>query len=166
MNPTLAIALYGALLSTALAGWTVYTWVTVRRKDAEAAEQRFQAAVVVVLDELGANEVNIEHLIHARIGEQELHDSTYRSVELVLATRLEPEHRQLLAEAYAPARSRWVAEDKTTTAADIMALKGAGLSAFDAGPLNAALEKVRAARAALATYVPMSATTPARRPNR
>ena len=76
MNPTLAIALYGALLSTALAGWTVYTWVTVRRKDAEAAEQRFQAAVVVVLDELGANEVNIEHLIHARIGEQELHDST------------------------------------------------------------------------------------------
>jgi hypothetical protein len=164
MNPTVALALYGALLSTALACWTVYTWLTIRRKDAEAAEERFQAAVLIVLDELGANEVNIEHMIHERIGHLEVYDATYRSGEVVLATRLKPEHRQLLAEAYAPTRSQWVAEDQTVTPADRMGLRAGGMSAFDVGPLTAALEKIRAARSALASYVPASATNPTRAP--
>ena len=42
--------------------------------------------MLVTLDELGANEVNIEHLIGKPFGPVEFYDQTYRAMELTMAT--------------------------------------------------------------------------------
>ncbi len=84
------------------------------RSDKEA-EQRFRGALLIVLDELGVNEINIENLIGQTFGPAEFYDQTYRSVELILATRLRTVDRQLLAATYAPLRARWTNEDPGAT---------------------------------------------------
>jgi len=129
----------------------------VRWRDRVAEEQRFKAAVLIVLDELGANEVNIEHLIGKPFGPAEFYDETYRSVELVLASRLKPSDRQLLAEAYAPLRAQWRTEQEGSPV-DRAAMKKLGWIMPNKEALEAALVKVKAARTTLARYVPQSQT--------
>jgi hypothetical protein len=147
-------ALVGAIVGGILTGLGAFGGILyVRSQDERAAKKRFVAAVLIVLDELGVNEVNIENLIRQTFGPPEFYDATYRSVELVLATRLRPADRQLLAEAYAPLRARWAAEDPAATPSDQVVLRQMNVIAPDRERLGRALEKIRAARRALATYV-------------
>ncbi len=126
----------------------------VRWRDAVETESQFKAAVLLTLDELGANEVNIEHLIGKPFGPAEFYDQTYRSVELILATRLRPADRQVLSEAYAPVRSRWAAEQQGGSVVDRTAMRKLDWIIPNQEALAAALVKIRSARIALAMYVP------------
>jgi hypothetical protein len=144
-------------LIAALGGFFAVAWV--RWRDSVAEGNRFRAAVLIVLDELGANEVNVEHMLGATgFTTFELYDSTFRMVELVLAGQLRPPDRFLLAEAYAPLRARWVTEQQVSST-DRVALKSMNAIAPNIVGLTFALGKIRAARAALAAYVPASHTT-------
>ena len=126
----------------------------IRWRDAVETESHFKAAVLLTLDELGANEVNIENLIGKPFGPAEFYDQTYRSVALILATRLRPADRQVLSEAYAPVRSRWAAEQQGGSVVDRTAMRKLDWIIPNQEALAAALVKIRSARIALATYVP------------
>lgn len=147
----LAGAIVGGLL-TGIAGFLGIVYV--RGKERDDQHTRFLAAVRVVLDELGANETNIAALIGQAFGRFEVYDSTYRSVELLLANYVRRDDRRLLAQAYAPARSLWAAEDPTVTASDRVGLQSAGMIAPDRARMAAAVEKIRVARKVLAEYLP------------
>jgi hypothetical protein len=133
----------------------------VRWRDGIDAQSRFKAAVLITLDELGANEVNIEHLIGKAFGPAEFQDETYRTMELTLATRLRPADRQLLAEAYAPTRSRWAAEQQGGSVIDRTAMQKLDWIIPNQESLPAALAKIKSARIALAKYVPADQVRPA-----
>jgi hypothetical protein len=138
-------------LVAAIGGFLAILYV--RWRDGVEAESRFKAAVLVTLDELGANEVNIEHLIGKPFGPAEFYDQTYRAMELVMATRLRPADRQLLAEAYAPTRSRWAAEQQGGSVIDRTAMQKLNWIIPNQESLPAALAKIKSARIALAKYV-------------
>lgn len=76
----------------------VTTWLANRR--------RFQAALIVVLDELQANLANLNIVEGDPHPAETLHlvDGSYRNVELVVAERLNPDLRATLGEAYVPVR--------------------------------------------------------------
>jgi len=139
-------------LIAGLGGFLAVVWV--RWRDSVAEDRRFQAAVLTVLDELKANEVNIEHLLAADgLTTFELHDSTFRSVELLLASHLGPADRNSVADAYAPLRSRWSTEKEVSSADWVMLQATSGLIP-DKDRLKLAAMKMSLARAALAEYVP------------
>lgn len=144
-------------LIAALGGFLAVLYV--RWRDGVAEEEKFKAAVLVVLDELGANEVNVEHMLTVKGPTTvELYDATFRSVELVLASRLRPPDRFVLAEAYAPLRVRWATQEQVSSM-DWVALKSKDMVMPNQVGLTFALGKIRAVRLALATYVPPSQTT-------
>ena len=130
-------------LVAAVGGFLAVLWV--RWRDDVAEDARFKAAVLVVLDELGANEVNLENLVGKLFGPLELHDATFRSVELILTARLSAVDRKLLAEAYAPVRSRWAAESQGGSAADSATLRQMNLIEPNQARLSAALAKIKSA---------------------
>ena len=138
-------------LVAAIGGFLAILYV--RWRDGVEAESRFKAAVLVTLDELGANEVNIEHLIGKPFGPVEFYDQTYRAMELTMATRLRPADRQLLADAYAPTRSRWAAEQQGGSVIDRTAMQKLNWIIPNQDSLPAALAKIKSARIALAKYV-------------
>lgn len=83
-----------------------------------------------------------------------MYDTTYRSVELLLANYVRRDDRRLIAEAYAPARALWAAEEPTTSPMDRVGLKSAGMIVPNQARLKAAVQKIREARKALAEYLP------------
>jgi hypothetical protein len=107
-------ALAGAIVGGVLTGVAGFLGVLyVRGKDKDDEHTRFLGAVKVVLDELAANETNMAALLGQAIGRLEVYDSTYRGVELLLANYIRRDDRRLLAQAYAPVRSLWAAEDSS-----------------------------------------------------
>lgn len=74
----LAGGIVGGIL-TALAGLLGLRYQRAKEKADE--HTRFLAAVRVVLDELGANEVNLVGLTGQAFGRLEVYDATYRSVD-------------------------------------------------------------------------------------
>jgi hypothetical protein len=148
-------ALVGAIVGGVLTGVAGFLGILyVRGKDKGDEHTRFLAAVTVVLDELGANETNIAALIGQAFGRFEVYDTTYRSVELLLANYVRRDDRRLLAEAYAPARSLWAAEEPTTSPVNRVGLKNVGMIVPNQARLTAAVEKITQARRALAEYLP------------
>jgi len=148
-------ALAGALVGGVLTGIAGFLGILyVRGKDKADEHIRFLGAVRVVLDELGANEVNIEALIGQPFGRFEVYDTTYRSVELLLANYVRRDDRRRLAEAYAPARSQWAAEEPTTSPVSRVGLKNVGMIVPNQALLTAAVQKIREARTALEEYLP------------
>ena len=92
----------GGVLSV-LGGFFATLWI--RSRDNAAVQRRaddeFQAATVVVVDEMNANIATLEvTLHHDQNSIPELHDSVYRDRQLVLALRLPPDVRSALADAY------------------------------------------------------------------
>ncbi len=147
-------ALVGAVVGGVLTGVGGFLGIRyVQGRSDKEAEQRFRGALLIVLDELGVNEINIENLIGQTFGPAEFYDQTYRSVELILATRLRTVDRQLLAATYAPLRARWTNEDPGATASDRVVLRQMNVIAPDRERLERALENIRAARVALASYI-------------
>jgi len=142
-------AIVGGIL-TVVGGFLGVLWV--RKRDEADADKRFVAAVTIVLDELGVNEINIKHLVGQSVGQLEVYDSAYRSVELILANRLPTDDRRLVAEAYAPLRSRWAGEVRASSM-DWVALKAAEVIQPNKEALGAALKKIEAARLALPKYI-------------
>jgi hypothetical protein len=148
-------ALAGAIVGGILTGVAGFLGILyVRGKERADEHTRFLSAVRVVLDELAANEINIAALVGQAFGRLEVYDTTYRGVELLLANYVRRDDRRLLAEAYAPARSVWAAEEPTTTASDRMGLQAAGMIVPNRARLTAAVEKISEARQALAQYLP------------
>jgi hypothetical protein len=148
-------ALAGAIVGGILTGAAGFLGILyVRAKERDNEHTRFLAAVRVVLDELGANETNIAALTGQAFGRFEVYDSTYRGVELLLANYMRRDDRRLLAEAYAPARALWAAEEPTASPVDRVGLKNVGMIVPNQARLTAALEKIKDARRALAEYLP------------
>jgi hypothetical protein len=148
-------ALAGAIVGGVLTGVAGFLGILyVRGKDRSDEHTRFLAAVRVVLDELAANETNIAALVGQAFGRFEVYDSTYRSVELLLANYVRRDDRRLLAEAYAPARALWAAEEPTESPMNRVGLKSAGMIVPNQARLKAAVEKISEARKALAEYLP------------
>jgi hypothetical protein len=148
-------ALAGAIVGGVLTGVAGFLGILyVRDKERGDEHTRFLAAVRVVLDELGANETNIAALIGQAFGRFEVYDSTYRSVELLLANNVRRDDRRLLAQAYAPARALWAAEEPTTSPVNRVGLKNVGMIVPNQARLTAALEKIKEARKVLAEYLP------------
>jgi hypothetical protein len=148
-------ALAGAIVGGVLTGVAGFLGILyVRGKDKDDEHRRFLAAVTVVLDELGANETNIAALTGQAFGRFEVYETTYRSVELLLANYVRRDDRRLLAEAYAPARALWAAEEPTTSPVNRVGLKNVGMIVPNQARLTAAVEKIREARKALAQYLP------------
>ena len=146
----LAGAIVGGIL-TALAGLLGLRYQRAKEKADE--HTRFLAAVRVVLDELRANEVNLVGLIGQAFGRLEVYDATYRSVELLLANYVKNDDRRLLAEAYELARTQWAAEEPTTSRANRVGLKNAGMIVPNQARIETALDKIREARTVLAKYL-------------
>ena len=148
-------ALAGAIVGGVLTGVAGFLGIRyVREKEKADEHTRFLAAVRVVLDELGTNESNIAALIGQAFGRFEVYDTTYRSVELLLANYMRRDDRRLLAEAYAPARAFWAAEEPTTSPANRVGLKNVGMIVPNQARLTAAVGKMKQARGALAEYLP------------
>jgi len=146
----LAGAITGGVLA-ALGGFLGILYVQSRGK--KEADAQYQAALLVVLDELAANEANIEHLLTVPFGPDEFYDTSYRSVELILARRLDPPDRQLLAQAYEVNRSRWRAEDPSESPINRIPLRQLGMIVPNHNVLKEALAHLKAARVALTRYV-------------
>jgi hypothetical protein len=145
-------ALAGAIVGGVLTG--VAGFLGMRGKDRDDEHTRFLAAVKVVLDELGANETNIAALIGQPFGRFEVYDTTYRGVELLLANYMRRDDRRLIAQAYAPVRSLWAAEELTESPMNRVGLKSAGMIVPNQARLKVAVEKIKEARKALGQYVP------------
>ena len=79
---------------------SVYDWYTGRRQEA----RQFQAAALLVSDELRANVVKLEIALETKEDPEPLASDAYYRYELILARRLPPEARDMVRGAYIHAR--------------------------------------------------------------
>ena len=148
-------ALAGAIVGGVLTGLAGLLGLRYQRgKEKTDEHTRFLSAVRIVLDELGANEINLAALVGQAFGRLEVYDTTYRGVELLLGNYVRRDDRRLLAEAYAPARALWLAEEPTASPVDRVGLKNVGMIVPNQARIKAAVEKIGEARKALAEYLP------------